>query len=230
LSKTEPSKFFLLFLVAVAIAAFALVPMVLFSPNLQTYQTNLRHQLITVAYAVVCISGIAAVFHPKKCSMMFKKPLALTTSKKASASTLEFKGHHPNCENYSTNRVIILERVLCAACSGLLIGAIASIIGVVAYSVGLFALDGGSFWVFIVGAGFMLGGLAQIKTAGYIKLVVNALFVVGSAIVLIEADWAGQSLLADGYVLALIVFMLWLRIMISEYNNNLTCIICGRCG
>ncbi len=76
----------------------------------------------------------------------------------------------------------------------------------------------------------MLVGLAQIKTGGYVKLAVNALFVFGSAIMLVEADLAGQSLLVDVYVLGLIVFMLWFRILLSEWNNKRTCLACGRCS
>ena len=75
----------------------------------------------------------------------------------------------------------------------------------------------------------MLLGLAQIKVGGYIKMAVNALFVVGSFISLVAADLAGQSLLVDAYVLGLIVFMLWLRILLSEWNNKRICVACGRC-
>lgn len=225
----EPSKFFLLFLVAIAFAALALIPILLVSPNLQTDQTSLRHPLISAAYTVVCVGGIAAVFYPNKC-MMFKKPVSSTRLNEPSASTLEFRGHHPNCENYTANRITIRGLAFCSACSGLLIGAIAAIIGVAAYSLGLLSLAAGSFWAIAGGESLMLVGLAQIKTGGYVKLAVNALFVFGSAIMLIEADWAGQSLLVDVYVLGLIVFMLWLRILLSEWNNKRTCLACGRCS
>jgi hypothetical protein len=218
------------FLVAVAIAALALIPMNLFSPNLQTDQTSLRRPLISTVYAVIGVGGIIAVFYPNKCRLMFKKPVDSTSLNRPSASTVEFKGHHPNCENYSANRITIRSWVLCTACSGLLIGAIAAITGVAAYSVGLFSFAEKSFCVCAIGEGLMLLGLVQTKTGGYVKLAVNALFVVGSAIVLIEADWAGQSLLVDGYVLGLTVFMLWFRILLSEYNNKRTCTNCGRCG
>jgi hypothetical protein len=60
-------------------------------------------------------------------------------------------------------------------------------------------------------------------------MAVNALFVVGSCISLVAADLAGQSLLVDAYVLGLIVFMLWFRILLSEWNNRRICVACGRC-
>jgi hypothetical protein len=75
----------------------------------------------------------------------------------------------------------------------------------------------------------MLVGLAQIKLGGYVKMAVNAMFVVGSFICLVAADLAAQSLLVDAYVLGLIVFTLWLRILLSEWNNKKMCAECGCC-
>ena len=76
----------------------------------------------------------------------------------------------------------------------------------------------------------MLVGLAQIKLGGYIKVAVNALFVIGSGISLIVADLVGQNLLLDAYVLGLIIYMLWLRILLSEWNNRRICMNCQLCS
>ena len=86
-----------------------------------------------------------------------------------------------------------------------------------------------SVWALMVGEALMLMGLTQIKMQGYVKTAVNALFVVGSCISLFATDLAGQSLLIDAYVLGLIVFMLWFRILLSEWNNKKTCLTCGHC-
>jgi hypothetical protein len=75
----------------------------------------------------------------------------------------------------------------------------------------------------------MLVGLAQIKMRGYIKMVMNALFVVGSWISLVGVDLIGESLQIDAYVLGLIVFMLWFRILLSEWNNKRICLACRCC-
>ena len=123
-----------------------------------------------------------------------------------------------------------MSSVFCAACSGLLIGAIVALAGVVLFSLGFFSLGTKSLWALAAGEVLMLLGLAQIKMRGYVKMSVNALFVVGSFITLVAADLAGQSWLVDSYVLGLIVFMLWLRILLSEYNNKKTCVACGHCS
>jgi hypothetical protein len=229
LPKSEPPRFFLLFLVAVLVFGLVLVPLLLLQPNLQADQPLFRRPLVGAMYSVICIAGIVAVFYPGKCRMMFKKPNISPDSNIRSASAIQIRGHHPDCEKFSGNRIIIRGSVFCAACSGLLFGAIAVIVGVVLFSLGFFDLGTGNLWVLAVGEVLMLAGLAQIKVRGYLKMAMNTLFVVGSFISLVVADLAGQSLLVDAYVLGLIVFMLWFRILLSEWNNKRICMACGRC-
>ena len=102
-------------------------------------------------------------------------------------------------------------------------------VAIVLFSLGFFDLGTGNRWVLSAGEVMMLVGLAQIKLRGYIKMVVNALFVVGSCISLVVADLAAQSLLVDAYVLGLITLILWIRILLSEWNNKRVCLSCGRC-
>ena len=75
----------------------------------------------------------------------------------------------------------------------------------------------------------MVLGLTQIKFAGFAKVAVNVVFVVGSFVTLAEADVLGGSVLVDAYVLGLILFLLWLRILLSERNNRRTCQMCHWC-
>lgn len=103
-------------------------------------------------------------------------------------------------------------------------------VGVVLFSSGFFSMEIGNFWVLAVGEFLMLIGLAQVKMGGYVKMAVNALFVVGSFITLVETDLAGRNLFVDMFVLGLIVFMLWFRILLSEWNNKQTCLVCGHCN
>jgi hypothetical protein len=226
--KPEISKGFLLFLAAISIFGLALVLLLLLQPNLQADQLAFRRPLIGTLYIVVCVAGIIAVFYPGKCRVMFQKPGGYPDSKKIS-SDLQVKGHHPVCEKFSSNRLLIRGRVFCAACSGLLVGAIAAIVVVVLFTLGFFDFESGSLWTFAAGSVLMLGGLAQIKMCGYVKMVVNALFVVGSGICLVAVDLIGQSLLVDVYMLGVIVFFLLFRILLSEWNNKRTCMACGRC-
>ncbi len=160
---------------------------------------------------------------------MFKKPTVYSDNGKSSATLIQFKGHHPDCERFSANRITIRNSVFCAACSGLLVGAIAALVGIFLFCLGFFDLETGNLCLLAIGGVLMLVGLVQIKMNGFVKMVVNALFVVGSCMTLIVADLVGQNLLVDAYVLGLIVFMLWFRIFLSEWNNKRNCAACGRC-
>ena len=226
MAQSAPSKFFLLFLVAVSVFGLALVPLLLLAPNLQADPLPLRRPIVGVICSVICIVGIVAVFYPGKCRMMFQKP---NVSSDPSASAIQVRGHHPDCEKFSTNRITIRGSVFCAACSGLLMGAIAAMAGVILFSLGFFDFGTGNLWILAAGEVLMFMGLAQIKMSGYVKMAVNALFVVGSFTSLVAADLIGQSLLVDAYVLGLIVFMLWFRILLSDYNNKRICVACGHC-
>jgi hypothetical protein len=161
--------------------------------------------------------------------MGFQKSPVSINSSKAHSAEVEFKGHHPGCEEFSANRITIGRWVFCAACSGLLAGAVVAMVGVVLFSLHIFDFGSGSLGVLLCGEGLMLAGLAQTKLSGYIKLTANALFVVGSFFSLVAADLVGQSLMVDAYVLGLIVFLLWFRILLSEWNNKRTCLKCGHC-
>jgi len=226
--KNNPSSFLLLFFAVVSIFGLALIPILLTQPNLQAETSPMRKPIISTIYSIICIGGITAVFYPNKCRILFQKPRVTIDTEEKSTSELPFKGHHPNCENFANNRMKITRYAVCAACTGLLIGAIAALVGAVLFSLGFFA-GAGKLWVLAVGEGLMLAGLTQIKMKNYTKATVNALFVIGSFIILVATDLNGQSFLVDAYVLALIVFMLWFRILLSEWNNKRTCIACGRC-
>jgi hypothetical protein len=73
-------------------------------------------------------------------------------------------------------------------------------------------------------------GLIQIKVAGSVKAFLNAVFVVGSFATLATVDEIGKSLFLDLYILGLILYLLWFRISLSEWNNTRTCRNCQKCS
>ena len=219
----------MLFLIAVAVFGFGLVTFLVLQPNLPVDSPILRRPLVGSLYIVICVLGIVAVFYPNKCRLVFKKPSQSPYAAKVSALPVQLVGHHPNCEKFSANRIILHARVFCAACSGLLIGAIVAIVGIVLFSFDLFDMSGEILWILMVGEVLMFAGLAQIRLGGYVKMTVNVLFVIGSCVSLIAVDILGQNLLIDAYMLGLIVYMLWVRILLSEWNNKIICMNCGHC-
>ena len=142
---------------------------------------------------------------------------------------MRFRGHHPDCEAFSGNRVTIQKVVLCAACTGMLFGAVVALIGTLFYFfVGFVPLPAAPAILF-VGYGGLLLGLVQFKFGCWLKLMFNALFVLGSFIVLVTADVLGKSFVIDLYVLGLILFLLLARILFSEWNNKRICSKCEGC-
>jgi hypothetical protein len=226
--KGQASTVTVAFLIAVSIVGLALINVLVLQPNLEHFQPSLRHDIVGSLYSIICVLGIAAVFYPAKCTGLFQKQNPLSQASGASVS-MQINGHHPDCQKFSGNRIRINGRTMCAACSGLLVGAILALAGcALQFFVGLNMVPV-SVWLLVLDEVCMVLGLAQIKFAGYGKVLVNMVFVVGSFVALAGADVLGESLLVDIYVLGLIVFLLWLRILLSEWNNRRICQTCRLC-
>ena len=226
---TRDSTFFVVFLILASVFGLALIPILVLQPSIEYVQSSIRHSIVGTLYIVICLLGVLAVFYPAKCRNIFKQsqnPLPQTNKKSAA---MQIIGHHPSCQNFSANRIIVGGRTVCAACGGLLIGAVIALIGAGYYFFAGLNVAGGSVWLLVLGEVWLLLGLVQIKFSGYSKAVVNAVFVVGSFLTLMETDAVGESMLVDFYVLGLIAFMLWLRILLSEWNNRRICSRCQSC-
>jgi uncharacterized membrane protein len=228
MEKGQASTVTVAFLVAVSIVGLALIIVLVLQPNLEHFQPSVRHGLVGSLYGVICLLGIAAVFYPAKCKDLFQKQSPLSQASESSGS-VRISGHHPDCKNFSVNRIRINRREVCAACSGLLVGAMIALVGsALQFFIGLNIVSA-SVWLLVLGEICMFLGLAQIKFAGYAKVIVNVVFVAGSFVTLAGADVLGESLLIDIYVLGLIGFLLWLRILLSEQNNRQICQTCRLC-
>lgn len=216
-------------LLAVSVVGIVMIPVLVLQPNLQHSELSIRLNLIGALYSIVCLLGVATIFYPSKCRDIFQNTQNPIVKANNSHSPVQIKGHHPNCQKYSDNRIRVANKVFCAACSGLLIGSIIVLIGSIFYFFIGLNIAGGSIWLVVLGEIWMLLGLAQIRFAGFVKMTVNTLFVVGSLVTLVEIDLLGRSIFVDGYVLGLILLLLSLRIWLSEWNNSRICQACQLC-
>jgi len=214
---------------AISIIGLVLVPFLIMEPNLHSFQFADQRSLVGTTFCAVCVCGVVAVFYPAKCSRMFQHTLDPHLPVKSAQNGLRMEGHHPSCQNFLANRIKILGRVFCAACSGLLVGAAISLVAAGAYFFGGLNAGLGSVWLILFGEICMFLGLVQIKAAEFVKATLNALFVVGSFVTLAAVDAIEKSLLVDFYVLGLILFFLWFRISLSEWNNRRICRECRVC-
>ncbi len=226
--KDGTSTITLTFLVAAAIVGLALIFILILHPSPKDFQPSVRHSLVGVLYCAICVFGIVAVFYPAKCTGIFQKqnPLLQTNDPPGS---VRVTGHHPDCQNFSGNRIMIIGREVCAACSGLLIGAIIALVGsALQFFIGLNIILA-SIWLLALGEICVVLGLVQFKFSGYAKVILNLFFVIGSFVTLAVTDFLSESLLVDIYVIGLIGFSLWLRILLSEWNNRRICQTCRLC-
>ena len=221
--------FFPSFFFAISLIGLVIVPITAIQPNLNQYQFTGQRNLIGALFCTICVSGVAAVFYPAKCRNAFQHTQNPPDKANTFSKRLQIVGHHPNCQKFSKNKITIGERIFCSACSGLLIGSIIALIGAILYFFGGLNMVPGGIWIVILGETAMELGLVQIKATGFLKAMLNAVFVIGSFVTLAAVDALSKSLFLDLYVLGLILFFLWFRISLSEWNNKQTCRNCRRC-
>ncbi len=229
MNRQQITTFSLLFSLLISIGGLALVFILVLQSNLLNFQPLMERGIVGVLYCIVCILGIVAVFYPTKCKGVFQHTQDCPNEANNISNPLQIKGHHPNCQNFSKNRIKIGGQTFCAACSGLLVGGIIALVGAILYFFGGLNNLWGSIWLVALGEILMLVGLTQIRFPGFAKAILNAVFVIGSFVTLIAVDALGKSLFLDLYVFGLILFLLWFRISLSEWNNRRTCHKCQSC-
>jgi hypothetical protein len=187
--------------------------------------------LVGSVYSLICMLGVFAAFYPKKCqrTFMFQKNIKASSDLATESNKIHFSGHHPECPKFSPNRIRIRKKAFCAACSGLVVGAAVVLAGTIMYFfMGFNFLGSNPQILFLSNSGLILG-LFQFRLVGYLKLGLNGLFVICSFVSLAIADLITESLLVDLYVLGLVVFLLYTRILLSEWNNSKICKRCNQC-
>jgi len=123
--------------------------------------------LIGLLYAVICVVEYWLFFTRKKMwtDVHVRKQSGFReqSDRGGLSGKLRFRGHHPDCEEFSGNRITVRNVVLCAACMGMLFGAAIALIGAILYFfVGFITLPT-NFVVFFVGYGVCMLGLVQYK-------------------------------------------------------------------
>lgn len=222
-------NFALVFAVGVSLfGCFATIALALNQrPSVQNFLW--RKPLVGSIFALICWSGMIATFFPRKCSETFYMQEALNPTDSSPRDSgfhgryTILVGHHPSCGRFSPHTVRIDGRVLCAACTGLLFGGIAAFVGTVVYFFG--GLDLGQFglWAVLVGQAGTLLGFVQFKFSGYARLITNAIFVFAAYLTLAGIDGLVGDFFIDIYMVVLIIFWLWTRITISQWDHWRIC-------
>ena len=225
-------NFILIFTVSISLfGLFTTLMLALYPP---TIQENLlwRKPFIGSIFSLICILGIIAAFFPNKCSKTFnlleaEKP-AVSNAKDRNFNKVlvTLKGHHPDCKEFSAHVIHISSHTLCAACTGLYLGAFISIIGTAFYFFGGGRIYEMSFPAVVIGIVGVILGYLQLKFRGFVRLMLNTLFVLGAFLTLVGIDELTQSLSVDLFSIVLIVFWIFTRIMLSHWDHRRICLNC----
>lgn len=192
-----------------------------------------RKPLVGSIFTLICISGMVFAISPKKPldNLHVRGTFGPTGSSRGNPAFDRkhrvLVGHHPSCGRFSAHTVQIEGRVLCGACAGLFLGGISALSGTILYFFG--SLDLGRFGLYpvLVGQVGILVGFAQFKFIGHARMIINAVFVLSAYITLVGIDGMTRSFLGDIYTIVLVVFWLWTRMRISQWDHDRICYKCG---
>jgi len=229
MSSKQLSVFFLfvsLFgLAAVVISAFYPPPVEIFP---------MRKPLIGMAFVLLSVAGMTAVLFPSRCTQwtIFKKSSSATARAGESLKNgcHSYRGHHPDCVNFSAHVVSIGQSTVCAGCTGLFIGGLVGLFGAFVYFfTDIKIVSHGEIFIVVgslaVAFGLLLPAIAKISL-GSVRLIANAALPIGSFLMLSGVDISAQSISLDVFLLILIFFWLFTKISISQTGHRQVCRLC----
>lgn len=218
-------NYFLSFNSAVSIFGIILTIALTFNPPATPEPESIpwRKTLIYSIFSLICFFGIIAALFPKQCSKKFHFKKEAGVSQNFYAN---FKGHHPTCKEFSAHVIKLNNHVLCAACSGMILGALVALSGMAFYLSGLWRIENiGKPLIFVGVAGVTLG-FFQLKFRGLARSILNATFVFGAFLILVGFDALTQNLFLDLFLILLIILWLFTRIELSRWDHLKTCRKC----
>ena len=185
---------------------------------------------MTLVYGAVCIAGMLAVLFPVACSRGLGAHLSsiepgqvLGIQATRLLGLTIIHGHHSSESELKKHELLVRGRSFCATCYGLLTGAVISLIIITAFS-----FSGWPGWIriysyvtYYVGVVMVIIGLLQpliTDVDAKTRFASAFVFVVGTSLMLLTTELLTANLLADLFVVLLVVF--WLLSRISLINRN----------
>jgi len=223
----------LLFLIAVSF--FGLVLAVVFVVNPPETQDDfaLRKPVTGSALAVVCVLGSFAVLYPTSCAgIIGLKERDKTVHSFHKVRVKVLRGHHATCAPYSTHVIKIGDKIFCASCSGLLVGAV-----IVLVCLGLFffldlKIGETPFVPVLVGvvgvAIALLYPVVPVKYQnGFTRFFAGVLLAVGSFLIVASVEEAAKNLSVALFFVALSVLWLATKMSLSQWEHRRICVRCS---
>jgi hypothetical protein len=223
----------LLFLISVSLFGLTLAAVFVVNPPNAQDDFALRKPAVGSALAVVCVLGILAVLYPDSCAGIigFKNQDKPVHSFHASRARV-LRGHHATCKPYSTHVMRLGNKVFCATCSGLLVGAVIVLVGVGLFFFGNLRISEKPFVPVLVGAVGVAAGLlypvVPVKfQSGVTRFLAGVLLAAGSFLIVAGVEETANSLSIDFFFVALSVLWLATKMSLSQWEHRRTCARCS---
>jgi hypothetical protein len=214
---------FLVFAASISIFGLFIVLIIAINPPMVHENFLWRKPLIGSVFSLICILGIFAALFPTQCSQTFhfrKESMNLTSHR------IQATSHHPDCGKFSAHVINVNNLMVCAACTGLILGASVALAGTVFYFFDGWNIEGVGFSAVLIGTAGIVLGFLQLQFRGFIRLILNMFFVLGAFLILAGIDELTESLFADSFLTALIVFWILTRIQLSQWDHWRICSNC----
>jgi len=182
--------------------------------------------IVGIIFILSLILGISFAIKPG----WYKIQKSKEKSELKKESSNGFKGHHPNCKNFSSHTIIIKNKTYCSGCLGLIIGSAFTIFLIVLYL--LFDLPLINFHIFLLIGILLILGLFVIiiffKKNPIIRILSNSIFVFSFFIIVISILEITGSY-TYGLLTGLFCFLLVdTRIQMSKWSHANECKNCEK--
>jgi len=212
---------------------FLLLVLIAFYPPPVVEDFGWRKPLVGSILGIECLLGILASVYPKRCSRVFviknEKP-ETSIEHNLEKETMTVRGHHPDCGYYSAHVFQISGKYFCVGCTGLLLGAVATLVCMIPYFFSNLSY-GPNPLVFLFGLVGISLGLFQFHLLDpqvkFVRLLTNAFFVIGTFLALVGVDGIAKNTFVDLFLISLSFFWIYTRIVLSDWNHRKICVSCG---
>ena len=218
--------------IGLSLVGLVILTVSIFTFKASTTNFNLQKQFFGSIFATICLLGIIIGVFPSRCSriLQFRKKFDKKEQTDQKTTTIGFIGHHPTCGNFSRHILQLKGKTYCAGCTGLVLGAMISLLGILTYSFLDCDVEGNVMLVFWVGFIAVVCGLLQHRipdgNRGLVHFFLNVTFVLGAFLLLVGVNEITNNFLLDVYLLALIAYWILTRIMISQLEHRKICTTC----
>lgn len=181
-------------------------------------------------FITICLFGISLAIYPGWFKRFTKQEKQNPNRKQTQKAARKRKGHHPDCDQFQNHTIRINNKMFCAGCLGLSIGAILSIFLMILYIVIGNELSFTTFYFFMF-LGLIIIGLVYIEIMlpirhAIIHVLSNAfLVIIFLLIVVCIFEITGNKIYG---AVSILLSFLWLdtRIQLSYWQHSLICNNC----